>query len=313
MDYESVKRVAIVGAGTMGHSIAQVFATADIDVHLVDADEEILTHALELMRSNLETMAECRVIEAGRITGILDRVHPFVNLAAALHGIPFVLEAVPEVPAIKEQVLARIVEHAPENAIIASNTSGLDIFKLAPLQALERTVIAHWFVPAHIIPLVEVVPGPGTLPEAVAFTKGLVEKIGKQAAVMKKFVPLFLVNRIQKVIVQAVYEVIANDWATPEEIDLAVKLCLGVRLPVVGVVQTLDFNGLDTVLALNRRDGMSLPLIEERVKDGLLGVKTSKGIYDYGGRSEAQILKKRDKMLLEMLEHLNGIGAFEPI
>lgn len=313
MKPEPVKTVAVIGAGTMGYSIAQVFATSAIDVNLVDQNDQILTRALGLIRASLTTLVEFGRIEEKLVPDILARVHPFTDLPSAVAPVPFVLEAVPEVPAIKEDVFARIVRHTPGDAIIASNTSTLDIFGLVPREASRRTVTTHWFVPAHIIPLVEIAPGPDTQPEAVSFTKGLMERIGKRAVVMKKFVPLFLVNRIQKAALTAVYEIIGNHWAAPEDLDLAVKLCLGVRLPILGFAQSLDFNGLDTILALNRVTGIDLPLIEQRVKDGYLGVKTSKGIYDYGGRSEEEILRKRDALLLKMLDCLDELGAFEPV
>ena len=110
-----------------------------------------------------------------------------------------------------------------------------------------------------------------------------------------------------------VLEMLAKGWASPEEIDRAVKLTLGVRLPIVGVVQTVDFTGLDLVHDILQGLGMTHPLIDERVKQGHLGAKTGKGIYDYGGRSEAEIVNKRDKLYLKMIDHLSSIKAFGQI
>jgi 3-hydroxybutyryl-CoA dehydrogenase len=313
MSRENVNKVVVVGAGTMGHSIAQVFARAGIEVNLVDADQKILDHAIELIGSNLNTMAEWGMLEKDKIPEVMKRVHTFVDLDVAAREVDFAIEAVPEIPDLKKKIFAQLDQSLPQDVIMASNTSGLDIFDIADVKDPSRLVVAHWFAPAHIIPLVEVVPGPKTSPAAVTFTTRLMEEIGKKVVVMKKFAPLFIVNRIQKSIVEAVYEILQNDWATPEEIDIAVKSVLGVRLPIVGVVQTLDFNGLDTVVSLNRRDGISLPLVEECVKQGYLGAKTSKGIYDYNGRSETEILRKRDKLFLSMIDHLEKIKAFEPV
>jgi 3-hydroxybutyryl-CoA dehydrogenase len=130
---------------------------------------------------------------------------------------------------------------------------------------------------------------------------------------MKTFVPSFIVNRVQNAISRAVWEMLENGWATPEEIDLAVKLVLGVRLPVVGVVQTSDFTGLDLVYDIMKSQNRLNPLIEEKVKMGHLGAKTSKGIYDYEGRTENEILKKRDERYIKTIEHLERIKAFDPI
>ncbi|MHA1579034.1 MAG: 3-hydroxyacyl-CoA dehydrogenase family protein [Candidatus Freyarchaeota archaeon] len=139
------------------------------------------------------------------------------------------------------------------------------------------------------------------------------ERLGKRPVVLKEFVRAFIVNRIQNVIAPAVLEILEKGWATPEDIDIAVKTSLGIRLPIVGVVQTYDFTGLNVVRDVLKSYGISHPLIEEKVKQGHLGAKTSKGIYDYGGRSEEEILKKRDGLYLRMLDHLEKIGAFEPV
>jgi 3-hydroxybutyryl-CoA dehydrogenase len=126
-------------------------------------------------------------------------------------------------------------------------------------------------------------------------------------------VPSFIVNRIQNNIYRAVWEMLEKGWATAEQIDLAVKLSLGVRLPIVGVAQSIDFTGLDLVFDMMKSHGSVNPLVEEKVKRGHLGAKSSKGIYDYGGRSETEILKKRDERYLKVLDHLEKIKAFEPI
>jgi 3-hydroxybutyryl-CoA dehydrogenase len=139
---------------------------------------------------------------------------------------------------------------------------------------------------------------------------GLMERIGKRPVVLKEFVPSFIVNRIQHSISRTVWEMLEKGWATPEEIDTAVKTSLGIRLPVVGVVQTVDFTGLDLIYDIMKEQGEVNPLVAEKVRRGELGAKTSKGVYDYGGRSEAEILRERDRRYLRMLEHLEKIGVF---
>jgi 3-hydroxybutyryl-CoA dehydrogenase len=313
MDPKNVKSALVVGAGVMGHSIAQVFAQARIEVNLVDLDGKILERAMNLVKSNLETLAEFGRVSGDEIPQILARIHPSTDLAAAAKGVDFVLEAVVEVPDVKKRIFSQLEEFCPEDTVLASNTSTLDIFSIAEAKKPERLVAAHWFAPPHIIPLVEVVPGPKTSPEVVTFTAKLMERLGKKTVVMKEFVPAFIVNRIQNYIGMAFFEILDNGWATPEEIDMAVKTSLGIRLPIVGVVQCLDFTGLDLVLDIMKSTGLKNPLIEEKVTQGHLGAKTSKGIYDYGGRSEVEILKKRDRLYLKTLDHLERIKAFEPV
>jgi len=313
MDPNDVRRAVVAGAGVMGHSIAHVFARAGIEVNLVDLNAALLTHAMDLIAADLETLAEIEKISREEIREILARIHPLTDLAQGAKGTDVAVEVVSEVPDIKQEVFSHLDRFTPPDAVIASNTSSLDIFSIAKITRPGRLVVAHWFAPPHIIPLVEVVPGPSTSPEVVRFTASLMERLGKRTVIMKEFVPAFIVNRIQQGISKAVWEMLEKGWATPEEIDQAVKLTLGIRLPVVGVVQTNDFTGLDLVYDIMRSRRSVSPLVKEKVDAGHLGVKTSKGIYDYSGRSEAEILKKRDRRYLELLDYLERIEAFEPV
>ncbi len=313
MDHNDVKRAVVVGAGVMGHSIAHVFAQVGIEVNLVDLDETVLEHAMDLIKTDLETLAEFKKISGEDIPGILARIHPSTDLAGGADGVDFAIETVLEIPDVKRKVFSQLDQFCPGDTVIASNTSSLDIFNIAQITRPERLVVAHWFAPPHIIPLVEVVPGPKTSQDVVELTANLMKRLGKKTVIMKEFVPAFIVNRIQHSISRAVWEMLEKGWATPEEIDLAIKLSLGIRLPIVGVVQTTDFTGLDLIYDIMKGEGSISPLVEEKVKQGHLGVKTSKGVYDYGSRSEVEILKKRDRRYLKLLDHLERMEAFEPV
>ncbi len=310
-----MKRAVVVGAGTMGHSIAQVFAQHGIEVGLADTKGEYLERAMKLIRANLETLADYGTVKQEDIPAILGRIIPSTDLAVAAEGADFAIEAVVEVPDVKKAVFQQLERICPEGAILASNTSSLDVFSIVgEIHRPERLLITHWFAPPHIIPLVEVVPGPKTAPEAMDFAVRLMERLGKKTVVLKQFVPSFIVNRIQQMIFFGVLELLKNDWASPEDIDLAVKASLGVRLPVVGAVQTLDFTGLDLVdIMIKNALGQSPPFIAEPVAKGHLGAKTSKGLFDYDGRPEEEILKKRDKRYLAMLESMEKLGVFDPV
>ncbi len=310
---QEVQRVAIVGAGTMGHSIAQVFAQAGIEVNLVDMRKDILDHALQLIHGNLKTLSGLGRLKPDVIPGIMNRIHPITDLVKASRGVEFVLEAVAEVPGVKEKVFRELEESCPAGTVLASNTSALDLFKIIKFKDPSRVVIAHWFAPPHIIPLVEVVPGPDTSPDTLKSTAGLMERIGKRPLVMKQFIQRFIVNRFQNVIVSTAMEMIENNWATAEEIDLAVKTSLGIRLPILGVMQSLDFNGLRVINEIVKSQGRKIPMIEEKVNQGHLGPSTSRGIYDYQGRTEAEILRKRDELFFKLLDCLEKIDAFKPV
>ena len=313
MDPNAVKRVLVVGAGTMGNGIAQVFARAGIEVSLVDVDQKTLDLAKDRIESGLRTLVEYGSVSEKEVTSIMDRIQTSTDLEAMAEGVDFALEAVVEVPDVKKEVFSRLEASCSKDTVLASNTSSLDIFNIVEVKNPRRLVGAHWFAPPHIIPLVEVAPGPETAPEVVEFTDGLMKRIGKETLVMKEFVPGFIVNRLQNAIALPVLEMLAQGSASPEDIDRAVKLTLGVRLPIVGVVQTLDFSGLDLVHDIMKGVGMAHPLIDERVEQGHLGAKTGEGIYDYGGRSEAEILNKRDKLYLQMVDHLSKIKALDPV
>jgi 3-hydroxybutyryl-CoA dehydrogenase len=313
MDPREVKKVVVVGAGTMGHSIAQVFAQAGIEVNLMDVKQTVLDHALQLVRANLKTLVDYGKVDAKDVPSMMSRIHVTTDVAAAAQNVDFALEAVVEIPEIKKKLFAQLEEVCPPHTVLASNTSGLEIFKIIEVKDPSRAVVAHWFAPPHIIPLVEVVPGPQTSPEVLQFTSGLMARIGKKPVVMNQFVQRFIVNRIQNAMAFTALEMIANGWAKPEEVDLAVKSSIGIRMPIIGILQSLDFTGLGLVNDINKSMGMKNLLIEEAVKQGHLGASTSKGIYDYGDRTEEEILRKRDILFLKMLDHMESIGAFKPV
>lgn len=312
-EMEIKKNILIVGAGLMGNSIALIFAKAGFRVSLVDVDQKALHRAMGLIESGLGTLAEFQKIPKEEIPTVLSRIKPSTVLAEVAKDADFVIEAVPEIPDVKKEVFSQLERMCPDDTVLASNTSGLDIFNIVESIRPERFIITHFFAPAHIIPLVEVVPGPETSPEVVNAAAGLLKKADKSPIVMKAFVPSFIVNRIQTSIGMVVQEMLEEGWASPEDIDRAVKLTLGIRLPIVGVVQTADFNGLDLVCDIFRSIGKESAFFEKLVGEGRLGVKTSKGIYDYGGRSESEILKKRDMLFINMLDYLKKIKAFEPV
>jgi 3-hydroxybutyryl-CoA dehydrogenase len=211
MDAEKVKRVAVIGAGTMGHSIAQVFAAYEIEVKLADVKKEILDNALRLIKGNLQTLVEYGKVREKDILSTLARIHTTTDIQAAARGADFVLEAVVEIPEVKKKVFEQLDEACGEETILASNTSGLDIFKIIEVRNPSRTVVTHWFAPPHIIPLVEVAPGPETPPGVLQSTARLMERIGKKPVVMKQFVQRCIVNRIQNAIILTALEMLENN------------------------------------------------------------------------------------------------------
>jgi len=314
IEIEDLNSVLIIGAGTMGHSIAQVYAQAGFEVDLVDTHQKKLDHALDLIKSNLAVLAEFDRVQNDEIPSIIERIHPKTDLKEAANEKMFVLEAVNENPDLKKHLFTQLSELCHENTILASNTSTLDIFTITRgIKNVHRIIAHHWFAPPHIIPLVEVVPGRKTSKDTVEFSLGLLKRIGKEPIVIDKFLPGYIVNRIQTALYGAMYELLARNIATPEQIDLAIRTTLGIRLPIVGIAQSQDFTGLDLVCDIQKSKGGVLPLIQEKVDNNQLGVKTGKGLFDYHGISEEDILKKRDRLFLRQLEFLEKLTSFKRI
>jgi 3-hydroxybutyryl-CoA dehydrogenase len=306
---KDIKKIAVFGAGTMGPGLAQMFATAGYDVALYSRKAETLDRAIAMVRANFETLIAHGTATREATDEAVARMKPTQSVELAAKDSDFVMETMDA----KRELYAQLETLCPERTVFASNTSSLNVFELLPDGIKARTVCAHFFTPAHIIPLVEVVPGPGTDPEAVAFTVALMKAAGKSPVLMKKFGPGFIVNRIQRAIGETSMDMIQEGLVEPEEIDSAIKLTLGIRLPIVGVMQTFDFQGLDMLLAYQKNVGKVYSFVEERVERGACGAKTGRGIYDYQGRSETEILNKRDELYLKMLDYLTEIGAFEPV
>ncbi len=304
-----IGRAVVVGAGVMGHSIAQVFAQGGIATGLVDLDETKLNHARILIQYNLETLAEYGKIEFGEIPGIVSRISFMTDLREACEGAGYIIEAVSEIPEVKKQVFSELSKCCREDAILASNTSGIDIFSIVEVVRPERLIIAHWFAPPHIIPLVEIVPGEETSAETIESTVKMLHRLGKTTVVLKRFIRSFLINRIQNGMTSAMWEILQNGWATPKELDMAARSVLGVRIPITGIVQGLDFTGLDVVNDIIHSYGRHNPLVERMVEEGRLGVKSGRGFYDYGELTEAELLRKRDLKYLKLQDFLKELDS----
>jgi 3-hydroxybutyryl-CoA dehydrogenase len=310
---ENVKKVAVFGAGTMGPGLALVFALRGHDVWLYSRKMETLDKAIATAREALTTLVDHGTITLAAANVALARVHPTRSMEEAGNNADFVMESITENKQAKSALYAQLDAISPRRAVFASNTSSLNIFELMPQNRQPHTIVAHFFAPAHIIPLAEVVPGPRTAVDTIAFTADFLESVGKTPVIMKKFGPGFIVNRIQRAIGETCMDMVQEGLVEPEEIDQAIKATLGIRLPIVGVMQTFDFQGLDTLFAYQKNVGKVYEFVEERVERGELGVKSGRGIYDYQKRSETEILRRRDELYLKMIDYLTEIGAFQPV
>lgn len=314
-----MKNVAVIGAGTMGHALAQVFAQGGHQVALTDVSEEILQKAERLIASNLDTLCEVGLFDSDERSIVLEeRIRYTTDLASAVDGADFVIEAIVEEAEAKKALFTELDRFSPPDAILASNTSYLDIFEFVITQRPDKVIIAHWFAPPHIVPLVEIVPGPHTSSKTVEMVEKMIGGLGKQTIVLKKFLPGFIANRLQAALSLEVYHLLDNGYVTAEDIDKATKASFGLRIPILGLIKRVDFTGLDlTRQALQNRSytppevrGRS-DVLDELVSQGRLGVKSGKGFYDYGERSTEEILRERDLKLLKLKEFLTDLGELD--
>ena len=310
-----IRNVAIIGAGTMGHSLAQAFAQSRYNVWLNDVKDEILFKAKNLIASNLKTLVEMGVLSEEQERGALDRIQTPAKIEEATKQADFVIEAIIEDKAAKKALFKTLDQICPQHAILASNTSFMDIFRFVETKRPEKVLITHWFAPPHLVPLVEIIRGPQTADETVEQIKDLLVKMGKMPIVISRFLPGFIANRLWAALRNEVLFLLDNGYAKAEDIDIAAKASFGLRTPIVGVVKRMDFAGLDVTQKVIRNADFEIAsqmtrsrTLDQLVAEGRMGAKNGKGFYEYGGRSTAEIMKDRDIKLIKLRKFLQEMG-----
>lgn len=311
---KDIKQVAIVGAGLMGHGIAQVFARGGCSVTLYDSNKDILSIAKEKIRSNLKLYVETGLENETFVDTVLARITTTTTLRAAVEGAQFVTEAVFEDLDLKKRVFKEIEAATGDDVIMASNTSGLSMTEVGKvIEKSDRLITTHWFNPPHLIPVVEVVRAEQTSDETFGLTFEFLERMGKEPVHVLKEVPGFLVNRIQTAMFREIIGLLEAGVASAEDIDKAVRGSFGLRLSVMGPLRVVDFAGVHLWHkgATNLYpvfDNSSKPqkLLTDMVEKGFLGEKTGKGFFEYQADNIPQIIKTRDMNLLRILNIVYG-------
>lgn len=313
-------KIAVLGAGTMGAGIATVYAAGGYEVSLYSRTQKTLDRAAKVIAGSLALLAEEGMMTEEEAQAAEQRLTFTTSLEDAVRDVWYVAETVSEVADVKADIYAQLDRLLPQGVIIASDTSAMDIFTLMPAARQSHAVIAHFFAPAHILPLVEVVRGPETLDSVMETTLQLHRACGKTAIRMEQFVPGFIINRLQRSLGREVTFLLEGGYCTPRDLDLAVKTSLMPRGMLLGLVQRMDFTGLD-MMANGYNSKAYTPavvppgvpsMIQERCDRGELGVKTGKGFFDYSGQSYEEVLLHRDRQLLKSVR-LAGEFMADPL
>lgn len=282
-------RIAIVGAGLMGHGIAQVFACAGRDVSLFDLDRDVLSGARERIRENLAGL--------GLDPAPAGRVQPTADLGRAVSEACLVIECVREDLPTKQKLFAEIEPLARADAILATNTSVIPITHvMGGLTSRERALGTHWWNPPHIVPLVEVIGTEWTSSGAIEATTDLLRAVGKVPVRVRRDVPGFIGNRLQHALWREAIALVEEGVCDAATIDLVVKNSFGPRLGVLGPMENADLVGLDLALAVHRtlfphlaRATAPSPYLEDLVSEGRLGMKTGSGFFEWSPEGQQEV------------------------
>jgi 3-hydroxybutyryl-CoA dehydrogenase len=311
--------VAVIGAGLMGHALGLVFALGGHQVRLTDNNPETLQRAPGLMATALATLSA-----AGEADGTWNKkrlsnaVTCITSLAETVQGATLVVEAVVERPDVKRALYVQLETMMAPDAILASNTSNLDIFPLVPEGLKARTIIAHWYTPPYLCDLVDLCPGPGTKPGIVESVRDIVAAMGKAPVVFKQMVQGYIANRLQAAMQLEVYRLLDEGLVTPKDIDDSVLHGLALRIPILGIMAKADFTGLLLMQQgmKNRSHTPPVPRDHSETLDALIakgrsGVMAGKGYFDWGDRTPEELFQERDRKLLALKQALRAIGPME--
>ena len=303
-------KVVLAGAGTMGASLAQVYAQAGWDTVLWNRSAAGLERAKSLISLNQATFIKEGILVEVESNAMLSRIRMTTD-KADYQDAALVVESIVEKLDAKQAFWEEISALVPAEALLATNTSGLKITEIAKAcKHPERFMGQHWLNPPHLLPLCEIIAGEQTAPENVQKMRTLVKNLGKQPVVVAD-INGFIINRIQFALLREALHIVDIGAATVEDVDTALKAGMGLRYAALGPFGVADFGGLDTFDHINSYLNAELDdsevgnkRLHEMVEEGKLGVKSGTGFYDYSGDKADEAIRNRDRMYIELAKVL---------
>lgn len=305
-----MEKLSVLGAGLMGHSIALTAAWAGIDVVMQGVDGADLERAEKGIHNKLSLLHENGMVEENEMKEIRERIHTTTSLEDAVSTATFVIEAIPENLELKQGYYQHLDRLCESEVILASNTSGLSPTAIArDMQKPERMVVTHFWNPAHLIPLVEVVRGERTNDNTVQRALELLHAMNKKPIEVKKDVLGSVGNRLQYALFREAQYILEQGIASMEDIDIAVTYSIGRRLPVTGPFMTADMGGLEVFDSISNylfadlsKASQSLDTMRENVDKGKYGQKTGEGFYRWDEDYSRKMNGLREKELIRFLK-----------
>ncbi len=305
-----MEKLAIIGSGTMGHSIALNAAWTGLSVKMYGLNDDDLSNGLSGIRQKMSILIENGLLPSSQYDQVLSRISLTTSKEEAVADATFVIECIPEDLGLKQQLFKYLDEICSPDVILASNTSGLSLSKMIEeTKHSERFILTHFWNPAHLIPLVEVLRTSQTTSSVFNRTIDLLNQMGKKSVEVKKEVPGLIGNRLQFALLREAISLLEEGVASKEDIDAAVNYSIGRRLPVTGPIASADMGGLDVFAAISdylfqdlSKAETVFPSMKNLVEQHKLGLKSSEGFYQWNKEFSDKMTGAREMELIRQLK-----------